>query len=234
MPNELGDHLNLTVRSRRTFLTMLYSPSKSLHKLVQEEDIGLQQRIKWSEKNWNSSHTKRSKNWNWWIMKNESITVKGLQILFKRKLLIFLISPSLQMRPGSTSWVMLTHNCVRRRVLMLCMKNPSMTRNLECGLWYPGGTLLALYSLKKLWTVNIIVQCSMISPANLRKMKSDTPGFNKIALLHTHLTTPWNFWEIFGERVISRNLRPLSLAGSYSTTVESSKIFSVSWLPTHT
>ena len=126
-------------------------------------------------------------------MKNESITVNGLQILFKLKLLIFLTSPSLQMRPGSTSRVMLTHkthDCGRRRILMLCMKNPCMTRNLECGLQYPDGALLAVYSLKKQCTVNIIVQCSMISLACLRETKSPTPGFNNMALPRTQLTTP--------------------------------------------
>ena len=46
-------------------------------------------------------------------MKNESVTVNGLPILFKRKLLIFLMSPSLQTRPGSTSRVMLTHKKTR-------------------------------------------------------------------------------------------------------------------------
>jgi hypothetical protein len=69
-------------------------------------------------------------------MKNEYITVNGLQILFKGKLLIFLMSPS-PMRHGSTSQVMLTHNFGRRRILMLCMKCQCMTRKLECGLQYP-------------------------------------------------------------------------------------------------
>jgi hypothetical protein len=48
----------------------------------------------------------------------------------------------------------------------------------------------------------------MISSAYLRKMKSPTPGFNKMGLLHTRLTTLWNFWMRFSENVISRNLWP--------------------------
>jgi hypothetical protein len=56
------------------------------------------------------------------------------------------------MRPGSTPRVMLTHkthDCGRRRNLMLCMKNPCMTKRLESGLRELDGALLALYSLTK-------------------------------------------------------------------------------------
>jgi hypothetical protein len=120
--------------------------------------------------------------------------------------LIFLMSPSLQMRPGSTSSVMLTHKTHdygHWRILMQCMKNPCMTRNLECGLRYLDGTLLALYSLEKQWTVNILVQCSTTSSAYLRMAKSPTPDFNKMALLCTQLTTLWNFWMRFSENMSS-------------------------------
>jgi len=100
------------------------------------------------------------------------------------------------------------HDCGRRRILMLCMKNPCMTRNLECGLRYSDGALLVLYSSKKQWTVNVIVQCSTISSAYLEKTKSPTPGFNKMALLRTQLIIPLNFcMRFFGEH-ISRNLWP--------------------------
>jgi hypothetical protein len=140
------------------------------------------------------------------MLKNESVNVKGLQILFKRNLLIFLMSPSLQLRPCSTSQVMLTHktyDCGRRRILMLFRKNPCKTINLECGLRYLDSALLALHSLKEQWSVNVIVQCSTISSAYLRKTKSPIPVFNKMALLRTRLTTLWNFWIRFSENVSS-------------------------------
>jgi transposase len=133
--------------------SMLRSPSKSLRKLVQEEDIGLarvhkavREQLQLFPYNVRAVQELRP------AEKKESVTVNGSQILFKRKLLIFLMSPSLQMRAGSTSQVMLTHktyDCGLRRILMLCMKNPCMTRNLECGLRYLDGALLVLYSLKK-------------------------------------------------------------------------------------
>ena len=154
------------------------------------------------------------------------------------RLFIFLMSPSLQMRPGPTSRVMLTHrthDCGRRRIL--CIKNPCMTRNLECGLRYPDGTVLALYFLKKQWTENLIVQCSTISSAYLRKMKSPTPGFNKMALLRTQLTTPWNFWMRFSENVssletsVAHPARRILLHQNF--ICGGSTICSVSWSPTH-
>jgi hypothetical protein len=37
----------------------------------------------------------------------------------------------------------------------------------------------------------------------LRKTKSPTPVFNKIALLRIQLTTLWNFWIRFSENVSS-------------------------------
>jgi hypothetical protein len=73
--------------------------------------------------------------------------LNGLQTLFKRKLLVFLMSTSLQMRHGSPSRIMLTHkthDCGRQRILMLCMKKPYMTRNLECWLQDLDGTMLVL------------------------------------------------------------------------------------------
>jgi hypothetical protein len=42
-------------------------------------------------------------------MKSESVTMNGLQSLLERKLLIFFMSSSVQVRAGSTSLVMLTH-----------------------------------------------------------------------------------------------------------------------------
>jgi hypothetical protein len=49
----------------------------------------------------------------------------------------------------------------------------------------------------------------MISSAYLKKTKSPTPGFNKMALLHTQLNNSMKLMnEIFGKRVISRNLWP--------------------------
>jgi hypothetical protein len=99
-----------------------------------------------------------------------------------------------------------THNCGHQRILMLCMKNPCMTRNLECELWYLDGVLLPLYSLKKQWTVNVIVQCSTISSAYLRKLNSPTPGFNRMA--HTANNSMKLLNKIFRERVICRDLWP--------------------------
>jgi hypothetical protein len=164
-------------------------------------------------------------------MKTEYVTVNVLQILFKWKLLIFLMSPSSPMRHGSISRVMLTHkthDCAHQRTL-LCMKHPCMTRTLECGLQYPDGTLLALYSLKKQWTVNVTVQCSTISSTYLRKTKSPTPTFNKMALLRTQLTALWYFWMNLWRTYHLYKLIAPSLTGSYSTRllpVGSSKICS--------
>jgi hypothetical protein len=74
---------------------------------------------------------------------------------------------------------------------------------MKCELRYPDGAFLSLYSLKKQWRVNVTVLCSTISSAYLRKAKSPTPGFDKIALLRTQLTTLWNFWMRFSENVSS-------------------------------
>jgi hypothetical protein len=41
MPNEMGDHINLMMRSCWTFLTVFWGLSKRLCKLAQEEGIGL-------------------------------------------------------------------------------------------------------------------------------------------------------------------------------------------------
>jgi hypothetical protein len=134
--------------------SMLRSPSKSFCKSAQEKNLALATvhnavreklnlfpyKVTAVQKFKPADHEKKS------------VTVKGLHILFQRKLLIPLMSPPLQMRPGSTSRIMFTHttyDCSRRRILMLCTKNPCMTRNLVCGLRYLEGALLALYSLKK-------------------------------------------------------------------------------------
>ena len=101
------------------------------------------------------------------------------------------MSPSLQMRPGSTSRVMLTHkthDCGRQRILMLCMKNPCMTRNLECGLRYP------------------------IPHDFIGLLEEDEITYSwfqqDVAIAHTANNSMKLLNEIFGERVISRNLWP--------------------------
>jgi hypothetical protein len=92
--------------------SMLWSPSKSLRKLAQEKDIALatahkavRGKLKLFPYNLTAvqelkptDHEKRICYCEWFT-----------KILSKRKLLICLMSPSLQMRPGSTSRVMLTH-----------------------------------------------------------------------------------------------------------------------------
>jgi hypothetical protein len=81
--------------------------------------------------------------------------------------------------------------------------------------------------LKRQWTVNVTVQCSMISSAYSRKMKSSTPG----ALLCTQLTMLQNFWMRFLETVSS--LQTYGPLACWILLHQSRKICSVSWSRTH-
>jgi hypothetical protein len=102
----VGDHLNLTIRTGWTFLALCCADhSKSLRNLAQENDIELATAHKAVREKFNifpytvtavqelkpANHEKRIRYLN------------GLKILFKRKLLKFMMSHSLQMRPGSIS-----------------------------------------------------------------------------------------------------------------------------------
>jgi hypothetical protein len=83
------------------------------------------------------------------------------------------------------------------------MKNPCMTRNLECGLRYPDGALLALYSLKK--------QCSVLHGfiGLLEEDKISYSWFQQDGgTAHTANNSMKLLNEIFGECVICRNLWP--------------------------
>jgi hypothetical protein len=129
-----------------------------------------------------------------------------------------------------------THYCVCRRILMLCMKKLRMTRNVEC-VWVaiPRRPFIVC---RKQWSVNGVVQCPAMSSAYLSNTKSPIPGFNKMAPQRTQLTNLWNFLnEVFGERAISTNLWPPTLAVSHSTTLLSvgrSEVCSVTWSATDT
>jgi hypothetical protein len=132
----------------------LRSSSKSLRKLAKEKNIGLATSHKVVRENLQlfpykvtavqemkpADHEKPFRYCEWFTN------------FIQMKTVILLMSPSLQMRPGSTSRVILTHkthDCVRRGILMLCMKNLCITGNMKCELRYPDGAFLSLYSLKK-------------------------------------------------------------------------------------
>jgi hypothetical protein len=134
--------------------SILRSPSKTLRKLAQEEDVGfvtahkaVREELKLFPYKVTAvqelepvDHEKRIRYCEWFTNFIQTKTIDILDVTFFTDEAWFHLSVTLTHK---------THDCGRRRILMLCLKNPCMTRNLECGLRYPDGALLALYSLKK-------------------------------------------------------------------------------------
>jgi hypothetical protein len=83
-----------------------------------------------------------------------------------------------------------------------------MTRNLECGLRYLDGALLALYSLKELCTVNVIVLAPWFHRPTWERRYHLLRFQHDGAAAHTANNSMKLMNEIFGERVISRNVWP--------------------------
>jgi hypothetical protein len=89
------------------------------------------------------------------------------------------------------------------------MKNPSMTRNLECWLRYPDGALLASLFFEE--TVNSKRYCSMLHDfiGLLGEDEITYTWFQQYgATAHTANNSMKFLNEIFGESVICRNLWP--------------------------
>lgn len=148
---------------------LLWSPSKSLRTSEQEEGIGLATphnvvrhtlqlfpyKLRAVQQLQSVDNEKRIRYYEWF---NTFIHTKSVDILNVKVLL-------LQLTPGSASLTLLIHKihvCGHRTILMLCMKRPCATRNLERGLQYPDDALLVLYSLKRRRIVNAIVHYSTI------------------------------------------------------------------------
>jgi transposase len=146
-PSKLNDKKLMDISD-----SMLRSPSKSMRKLAQGKDIGLATAHKAVREKLNlfpykvtgvqelkpADHEKRIRNCEWFTNFIQTKTVDILDVTFYTDEAWFHL-------PRYVS----TQNTRRRRILMLCMKNLCMSRNLECGLRYLDGALLALYSLKK-------------------------------------------------------------------------------------
>jgi hypothetical protein len=143
-------------------------------------------------------------------MKNESVTANGLQMLFKRKLLIFLMSPSLEMRPGSRYVDIQSTRLWSSENLYAVHEKPLLDQKL--GLWVEISRRRIVGPLFFEETVNNKRDCSMLLDfiGLLEEYEITYSWFQKDgANAHTANNSMKLLNEIFGAHVISRNLWPL-------------------------